>query len=59
MLILQGNRSPASGVWGAYVPEGQTLKEDSQLVSLAFINRIQARQKRAWTSCDSTMWIAG
>ncbi|POY71644.1 hypothetical protein BMF94_5339 [Rhodotorula taiwanensis] len=42
---FSGNESPASGVWGACVPEGQTLKEDSQLVSLASINRIQARQK--------------
>ncbi|TKA53708.1 hypothetical protein B0A53_03750 [Rhodotorula sp. CCFEE 5036] len=28
---FSGNESPASGVWGAYVPEGQTLKEDSPL----------------------------
>ncbi|GAA5986251.1 hypothetical protein JCM10908_006475 [Rhodotorula pacifica] len=28
---FSGNESPASGVWGAYVPEGQTLKEDSHL----------------------------
>ncbi|GAA5955056.1 hypothetical protein JCM8115_005608 [Rhodotorula mucilaginosa] len=28
---FSGNESPASGVWGAYVREGQTLKEDSPL----------------------------
>ncbi|GAA6038454.1 hypothetical protein JCM8097_007659 [Rhodosporidiobolus ruineniae] len=28
---FSGNESPASGVWGAYVPEGETIKEDSPL----------------------------
>uniref|UniRef100_A0A0K3CJT1 BY PROTMAP: gi/647399996/emb/CDR45051.1/ RHTO0S10e04544g1_1 [Rhodosporidium toruloides] n=1 Tax=Rhodotorula toruloides TaxID=5286 RepID=A0A0K3CJT1_RHOTO len=28
---FSGNESPASGVWGAYVPEGESIKEESPL----------------------------
>ncbi|GAA5837510.1 hypothetical protein JCM11251_002125 [Rhodosporidiobolus azoricus] len=28
---FSGNESPASGVWGAFIPEGATIKEDSPL----------------------------
>ncbi|GAA5953842.1 hypothetical protein JCM21900_005489 [Sporobolomyces salmonicolor] len=28
---FSGNESPASGVWGAHVPEGETINEDSPL----------------------------
>ncbi|GAA5969566.1 hypothetical protein JCM11641_008162 [Rhodosporidiobolus odoratus] len=28
---FSGNESPASGVWGAYVPEGEKIEEDSSL----------------------------
>lgn len=31
---FSGNESPASDVWGAFVPEGEKIKEDSELVSL-------------------------
>lgn len=35
---FNGNESPASDVWGAYVPAGETIAEDSPLVRSLFLD---------------------
>lgn len=41
---FNGNESPASGVWGADVPDGQTIEENSAEVRVASLFSVASRK---------------